>query len=114
MRLKKKVKHYLFKAITKFFPAADDRTKLDISDVKEVLIIRQDNRIGNILFTTSLIELLHDQLGVCPDILVGGKFHDLIKYNPKIRNLLIYDQKKFCKMPWLVLKFLHKLNDPRL
>ena len=109
MRIKKKIKRKLFKLLAHYFTKPDTK-RLTAKELKSILIIRQDNRIGNLLFTTSLVELIHKQLKIHPDILVGGKFSDLLEANPKVLNVFVYDQKQFVKKPWLAIKFLKSLK----
>lgn len=110
VKFKKKFKTSLFKFIAGFNQHHTRSEKLDLSQIKSILIIRQDNRIGNILFTTSLIELIYQQTYIRPDIIVGEKFHTLLQNNQSIGTVYVYTQKQFIKYPWRFFTFLKKLK----
>ena len=110
VKIKKKIKASLFKFITRFNQHHSRNETLVLSDIKKILIIRQDNRIGNILFTTSLIELINQQTDICPDIIVGEKFHALLRNNQSIGTIYVYKQKQFVKYPWRFLTFMKTLK----
>lgn len=77
----------------------------------KILVIRQDNRIGNLILITPFLEKCADCFPSAKiDVVVGGFFGDVIRNNPRINKLLIYDQLKFIRYPWLFLIFIAKLR----
>ena len=111
MSVKKNAKIALFKFIVQFKNHHRHYQRKELGETKKILIIRQDNRIGNILFTTSLIKLIHQHTNVSPDIIVGEKFSELLANNQSIENIYIYKQKQFLRYPWQFFKFLKILKN---
>lgn len=105
------IKYFIFEKLSSLQNRNKNKVHLKKEDIKNILLIRQDNRIGNILFITSLINLIEEELHIKPDVILGEKFNDILKNNPKINNILIYSQKKFLKNPILFFKFLKNIKN---
>lgn len=106
----KKIKYIIFEKLLSIQEKKRKNIVLKKEDIKNILLIRQDNRIGNIIFITSLIGLIKQELNVKPDVILGEKFNTILDNDPRIDNLLIYSQKKFLKNPFLFLKFIKTLK----
>ena len=106
----KNIKYFIFEKLASSHVRKREGYQLKKEDVKNVLLIRQDNRIGNIIFITSLISLIEKELNVKPDVILGEKFNGILQNNPKIDNLFIYSQKKFLKNPMLFFKFIKNMK----
>ncbi len=104
------IKYFIFEKLALLQNKDKNKVHLKKEDIKSVLLIRQDNRIGNILFITSLINLIEEELHIKSDVILGEKFNDILKNNPKINNILIYSQKKFLKNPILFFKFIKNIK----
>ncbi|MBN1467406.1 MAG: glycosyltransferase family 9 protein [Fusobacteriaceae bacterium] len=104
------IKYFIFEKLALLQNKDKNKVHLKKEDIKSILLIRQDNRIGNILFITSLINLIEEELHIKPDVILGEKFNDILKNNPKINNILIYSQKKFLKNPILFFKFIKNIK----
>lgn len=113
MTIKKKIKFWLFKVIARFNQSNLQNKNINMHEVKRILIIRQDNRIGNILFITSLIELVNKKTNICPDIIAGEKFHTLLKSNPRIGTILVFKQRQFIKHPRELFRFFRSLKGTK-
>ena len=111
VRIKKKIKFALFRIIAGFNNHHLKNEKIRLHEINKILIIRQDNRIGNLLFITSLIELIRQQTAICPDIIVGEKYHSLLTNNQSIGKVHVFRQKAFTKRPWLYFKFISNLKS---
>lgn len=106
----KNIKYFIFEKLALHQNKNRENHKLKKEEVKSVLLIRQDNRIGNIIFITSLISLIEKELNVKPDVILGEKFNGILQNNPKINKLFIYSQKKFLKNPILFFKFFKNIK----
>lgn len=53
--LEKKGKSFLIRVLRLLLRNKPVQDKVDLSDVKKILVIRQDNRIGNLVLTTPLL-----------------------------------------------------------
>lgn len=106
----KKIKYVIFEKLLSIQEKKRKNIVLKKEDIKNVLLIRQDNRIGNIIFITSLIGLIQQELNIKPDVILGEKFNTILDNDPGIDNLLIYSQKKFLKNPFLFFKFIKTLK----
>ena len=60
----KKIKYLIFEKLASTQIKKREKYQLKKEDIKSVLLIRQDNRIGNIIFITSLINLIEKELNV--------------------------------------------------
>jgi len=106
----KNLKYLIFEKLASSQIKKREGYQLNKEDVKSVLLIRQDNRIGNIIFITSLISLIERELNVKPDVILGEKFNGILQNNPKIDNIFVYSQKKFLKNPMLFFKFIKNMK----
>ncbi len=78
-----------------FFPFRLFKKRMQINKIKKILIIRLDN-IGDILVTTPSIRALREKFKEARiDILVKSYTKDLVKNNPYIDNVIVFDS------PWL-------------
>lgn len=109
-KFEKSLKKLLIKLAIKFF----SRKKLDkipLENISKILIVRQDNRIGNLIMLTPFIKKIKELFPKSTlDIVVGGKFNDVLENNPNISNIYVYDQEQFIKNPVDWLKFIQKLK----
>ncbi|MFH0919405.1 MAG: glycosyltransferase family 9 protein [Fibrobacterota bacterium] len=106
------MKTRLFKAL--FFPFRARPGAALPARVERVLVIRQDNRIGNLVLITPLLTLIKQRWPKCRlDVVVGGSFGAVIRNHPAIDRLKIYDQLRFIRMPWKFFGFLVSLRRAR-
>ncbi|MGM0508323.1 MAG: glycosyltransferase family 9 protein [Fusobacteriota bacterium] len=110
-----KAKEKLFKFLSTFFKEnqKDKKVKIDKEKIKKVLLIRQDDRIGNLLFITPLITMVKRELSCELDIITGSKFSKIMENNPKIRSVHPYNKRTFLKKPWKFFKFINKMNKQK-
>jgi len=106
--LAKEVNLLLAKAFTK----KQNNSKIPHEDIKRVLIIRMNYRIGNILFQTPLINAISK---IFPDakidMVIGAPFiTPLIKNMPNINNVYSFDRKLLTK-PLKAIKLVKEVNS---
>jgi heptosyltransferase-2 len=111
--LKRKFKKFLFTFLKRIL---SEGTASQVPEgfpkgIKRILVIRQDNRIGNLMFVTPLLQLLKEHI---PDsevhIAVGGSFPEVLQNNPFIDKVHCYDQLGFIRRPWRFIGFIHALR----
>lgn len=82
--------------------------------VERILVIRQDNRIGNLILITPLLTLIKQKWPQGRlDVVVGGSFGSVIANHPDIHQIRIYDQLRFIRMPWRFFLFLRSLRKAK-
>ncbi|OQA13176.1 MAG: lipopolysaccharide core biosynthesis protein [bacterium ADurb.Bin363] len=106
----KSLKIALFRILSLIFRYKKNEKTEEVKDIKSILIIRQDKRIGNILFTTSLIRLVNEEMEVKPDFVVGKRFSEILKNNKRIDKIVEYDQNKMAKNPFKFISFIINLR----
>lgn len=110
--LRKKVSHMTHRMFAKIFPVDLTPDSMDIESIDKILVVRINYRIGNILFTTPLLNALekrfpHAQI----DMIVGAPFTtSLIEGMPQIRKVYSFP-RKLLKQPLKVLKFKKELKN---
>lgn len=81
---------------------------------KRILIIRQDNRIGNLIFSTPFLALVKKKWPSAQvDLLVGRLFPELLSGNPDIDNIIVYNQLACIRMPWKFFFLLRRLRKQK-
>ncbi len=65
---------------------------LDLSGVKKVLILRDDNKIGDMIVSTGLISRLHEA-GICVDIVAGKDNAFIAEAMPQVNGIFLYPTK---------------------
>ena len=89
MSIRKRLRAFLNLALSKLSNQKNTNTTIDPSNIKRVLIIRINYRIGNIIFLTPLIRAIEKKIPDAKvDILVGAPFTiPIIKEMPNIKNV---------------------------
>jgi ADP-heptose:LPS heptosyltransferase len=90
-RLKLRIKFLFFSLIRLFLPYKT--TEFDLSKAKKILIIRND-RIGDMVVTTSLIRNLAKS-GYSIYVVSTKSALDIVKFNPYVKGTIIYDNSTF-------------------
>lgn len=68
--------------------------------IRRVLLVRPDERIGNLILLTPLIDAIHRAWpGVTIDLLVGGAMVDLMAADPRLRACLVFDKRGLVRNP---------------
>jgi ADP-heptose:LPS heptosyltransferase len=94
-----------------FRPFKIKRPRIRPEKPSKILVIRQDNRIGNLILLTPFLKKCSDCFsGATIDVVVGGFFGETIRNNPGINTLHTYNQLKFIRYPWLFINFIFKLR----
>ncbi|WP_457744875.1 glycosyltransferase family 9 protein [Sulfurimonas sp.] len=81
---------YLYKGISFLIKAADIKSSLDKNEIKKILIIRPNYRIGNIIFLTPLINEIYKEMPDAKiDLVVGMKLAgDILQELPNVDKVI--------------------------
>ncbi|MGB2698411.1 MAG: glycosyltransferase family 9 protein [Candidatus Zixiibacteriota bacterium] len=90
------------------------KDELDLSNVKKILVVRQDDRIGNLILTTPFLSALRQ---LCPrarvSYLVSRKFQALLSGSKLVDEVLVAEKRRFIRNPFRFLSFVLKLRKER-
>jgi heptosyltransferase-3 len=80
-------------------------------ELKRVLVIRQDNRLGNLLLITPFLHSLRRSLPRARIfLLVSDAYPELFEGNRDIDGLIILRKREFLRLPWKAARFLRRLR----
>lgn len=81
------------------------------SDIKRILIIRLDKRLGNLVIATPLIKRTREQLPESHiEVFAPGSFACLLDNNPHVDNVISFHHREYVTKPWKLLSLLVRLR----
>lgn len=87
------------------------REELREAAVRRILVVRQDDRIGNLLFITPLLRGLAGTFpGAAIDVVVSGRFREILASHPAVAELILMDRRGFRRNPAALLRSLQRLR----
>lgn len=117
MRLKgleKSLKGQLFKVLSPLKGKELKAEQIDLLRVRRVLVVRGDERLGNLLMLTPFLKVLKSSLPQAEIwALVSRSFSSVLKGNPNIDRILTLNKKGFLYNPFTLVKFLVGLMGGR-
>jgi ADP-heptose:LPS heptosyltransferase len=88
-----------------------DAGEVDSESVRKILVVRQDNRIGNLILQ---IPFLKGIKHIFPEaeitVLLGETFAELYSHIPEIHDRIIFPHKELARQPWKWLPFVRQLG----
>jgi ADP-heptose:LPS heptosyltransferase len=113
VQVRRFIKNKLEKSLQLFSRKVSTK-KIDQNEIKQILIIRINYRIGNMLFTTPLIkELENIFLDAKIDVLVGAPFtKDLFTGFKQVENVFDFD-RKLLKNPLKAFRYIQQLRSKK-
>ena len=113
--IEKSFKSYLPAILRLFLRRTKEKSdEIDLSKVKKILVVRQDDRIGNLILTTPFLSALKQ---FCPQAsisyLVSKKFHTLLSDSNLVDQILIYEKRKYIRNPFSLLSFILNLRKEK-
>ena len=114
-KIEKSFKSYLPAILGLFLRKSKEKLdEIDLSNVKKVLVVRQDDRIGNLILTTPFLSALKR---FCPQAsisyLVSSKFHTLLSDSNLVDKILIYEKKRYIRNPFSLLSLILSLRKEK-
>ncbi len=101
--LEKRLKGLLFEALSPFKGKRRQPSLIDISRVRRVLVVRGDERLGNLLMLTPFFALLRSSFPRAEVwALVGDKFSSLLEGNPHIKGFITWGRNPLGLVRFLV------------
>ena len=111
----RKLKRFLIKSLSKISP----QKRITLEDlrnmtVKKIAVIRQDNRIGNLIFTIPLLEALKEDYPLAElDVVTGYKFGEIFGRVKVINNIIPFHQRLTVVNPFYYLSFRNRLKNAK-
>ncbi len=108
-RFGKKILAFIFKIIIRSEEISPD--KIIPENVKRILIVHQDRRIGNFILSTPLIEATRYIFpNTAIDILTAKNLKVLCDDNPSLDSIYIFSHRSFIKNPFKLFKLISSLR----
>ncbi len=114
IRFRKKVSQLTHLLLSKLFPVKVDEKSIPKEEIERILVVRINYRIGNILFTTPLLNALQKEFPKATiDVMIGAPFiAPLIEAMPQINKVYSFP-RKLLKQPLKVLRLRKELKENR-
>ena len=79
--------------------------------IRKIAVIRQDNRIGNLIFTIPLLEALKEDYPLAElDVVTGYKFGEILERVKVIDSIIPFNQKRAAINPFYYFSFRNRLK----
>jgi len=110
--LERKIKRGLIKILS----GISNPTKISLQDfrklnIKKIAVVRQDNRIGNLIFIIPLIKALKEDYPDCElHVITGYKYGDILSHVKEVDEIIQFYQKRAAVNPFYYFKFRKKLK----
>ena len=111
-QIRRKLRKLLYNGLSFLMAKKETQHSIDKNEIKSIIIIRPNYRIGNIIFLTPLINALNEELPHAKvDILVGMKLAgDTLKDMPNIENVYSIP-RELLKKPWRLYSFIKSIRQ---
>lgn len=77
-----------------------------------ILLVKQNERLGNIVLLNSAISALKNRFPSCEvDLLLPANFSAIMKTDRRISKIISINKKDYIKMPWRLAGLIKKLHD---
>lgn len=107
-KLLKKTALRLFRVFYRPDPSSGEIHPLEIH---RILVVRPDNRIGNLILITPLLQMIRNAFPKAHvALLTGRSFPTLLSGHPALDEILVADQRRFIRNPFYLLRFFHRLK----
>jgi ADP-heptose:LPS heptosyltransferase len=88
-----------------------EREDVDLGSIKKILIVRQDDRIGNLILTTPLLSALRKRFPQAQIWFVASKtFHTLFSNSHLLDRILVAKKKQYIFHPLSLIWFIRKIR----
>ena len=88
-----------------------DVADFDRGDIRKILLVRQDSRLGNLILMTPLISGFRKSFPTATiDILISEGFEEILEHNPEIDDILMFRKSLARRQPWSYPRFLMEIR----
>lgn len=111
-RIRQKIKNGLNALLALLFPTHAKHELIPTENIRRILVIRINYRIGNILFTTPLLRALEQRFPEAKiDILIGAKYpSSLLKGSNNVQNVFDFP-RQLLKHPFQLYRYIQQLRS---
>ena len=110
--LERKIKRVFIRILS----AISNPNKISVEEfrklkIKKIAVIRQDNRIGNLIFTIPLLKAIKEDYPECElHVVTGYKYGDILSHIKEIDEIIPFNQKRAAQNPFYYFMFRKKLK----
>jgi len=104
------------RGLIKILSGISSPTKLSLEDfrklnIKKIAVVRQDNRIGNLILIIPLIKALKEDYPDCElHLITGYKYGEILSHVKEVDEIILFHQKQAAKNPFYYFRFRNKLR----
>lgn len=110
-RIEEELRKLLFLTL-KLFIKNEVVSDINKNSIKNILIVRQHNEVGDMLLTTPMFHNLRESFKDAYISLVARPVNiDVVKFNPDINEVILYDSNYLKRFPWKIVVFLKKIRE---
>lgn len=110
-RLEKFLKHALSTLLGLFLPH-ERITEIPLDSIRNILVIRQHNQLGDMLCAVPLLRALRERLPEARIALVASPVnYEVMLHNPFVNEVILYNKFQFFRSPIHLVKFYRKVRE---
>jgi heptosyltransferase-1 len=95
-------------------PRRVPRETLRAGSFSRILVVRQDDRMGNLLFSTPLLAGLRARFPAATiDVVVSSRFREILEHHPAVARLIPVRRRGLARTPWGMLREMRGLRRHR-
>jgi heptosyltransferase-3 len=103
----------IVRAILRLVLSSKAREPQDLrpDEVRRILVVRQDNRIGNLILQIPLIRAIKKAFPQASiTVVLGQRFAELYRHLPEIDHRIVFRHREFARKPWRWVSFVRFLR----
>ena len=106
-RLGKRILVSILKKLIRSGPSSE----VKMEKVRKILVVRQDDKIGNLVLITPMLEALRKGLpGRRIVLLTGESFHEIFQGNPNCDEIIVVEKRRYVLRPFHFLRLIRRMR----